>query len=588
MISKEIAGDLADGVQKPNLLANSLKERYYHYLLAEGVFSISYICIIFIYYFSTSKGSKGSNNILKVPINIEFLILPLVPQEVVIIFLSGEESAIIVMTRKRFLLQGAKKIMTKKDFNDNLSRKDGRPTNAAVSVFNWDEAAQFILDETKIKTYNNTLPIIYKDGKWQMLEKVPQEALANELAKLNLNMTPGLIKNIAKHAEMKMDNFDVHLSNTTIYFSNGDFDIKTGIFTPIANPEFNHRRLPRPYIAPAQNANGLTKLSEFLRQYKSYPEHKIEEQIWEMIGAIMVPTEVFRTMFQLYGNGHNGKSVLMELIMNAVGVDKTSTQGIDQLISERAFDRLPLVNKMWNYIDELEKTKGKSAGRLKTLVAGNTTTAEIKGGKIFSFKNEATIVFGANYHLESNDGGESEALEDRLHVIKFTKRFKDDNGNIVSSLKDVELLKEDEEILNAIVLVGAHAAHKLWKNNKRFTTNTETDDAKREYKIKTDSVYAWLQDTRFTFFDEFRRVDSVYEEYIRWCERSMKKPLEKQNFGTSFKKHTKDKFVKKWKQVNGDGFYAYFRTDSEADQIKEKEAIAALEGVNSDITNFNI
>lgn len=468
--------------------------------------------------------------------------------------------------------------MTKKDFNDNLSRRDGRPHNAATSVFNWDQAAQFILDETKMKYYNNTLPIIFKDGKWQMVDKMPQEALANELAKLNLNMTPNLIKNIAKHAEMKLESFDVNLSNTTIYFSNGDFDIKTGKFTAIENPEFNHRRLARPYIPAEQNDAGLVKLADFLKQYKEYSDHKIEEQIWEMIGAIMVPTEVFRTMFQLYGNGHNGKSVLMELIMNAVGVDKTSTQGIDQLISERAFDRLPLVNKMWNYIDELEKTKGKSAGRLKTLVAGNTTTAEIKGGRIFSFKNEATVVFGANFHLESNDGGESEALEDRLHVIKFLKRFKDENGNIIGGLKDADEIKHDEEVLNAVVLVGAHAANKLWKNNKRFTTTSETDEAKREYKIKTDSVFGWLDDTRFTFFDEFKKVDSVYADYKEWCDKSMKKPLEKQNFGAAFKKHTKDKFTRKWKQVDGEGFYAYFRIDSQSDQDKERKAIEALEG----------
>ena len=96
-------------------------------------------------------------------------------------------------------------------------------------------------------------------------------------------------------------------------------------------------------------------------------------------------------------------------------------------------------------------------GTLKSIVSGGVINGEIKGGSIFKFNNEATLVFGANINLNANDG--SNAITDRLHIIHFEKVFEKVNGF------DDSFYKDDDKFLSILLTNAAKYAHGLQKTN---------------------------------------------------------------------------------------------------------------------------
>ena len=191
------------------------------------------------------------------------------------------------------------------------------------------------------------------NGELKIIKTKLIEAVASKITKMDQNFGPSLIKQIATETvRMIPDNYK-KLNDRVIYFSNGDYDIKTGEFTLIENPPYNHRRLKRPFVIykdMEDEMNQSDKLGNLMCSYAIDETHgkEMEEQLMYMFACMLVPTKLHRKMFQLYGSGFNGKSTVVEIFLEAIGYDKVSVLNMHQITSNRAFDKLELANKTVN------------------------------------------------------------------------------------------------------------------------------------------------------------------------------------------------------------------------------------------------
>lgn len=418
---------------------------------------------------------------------------------------------------------GENLVTFKGDGSDKITDFMGIDKNGKWFVKNWDQIADTIIAHKRIAIYNGTVTIQWDKDKWVTVDCKDEDIIRRYIAQQRLNLNPSMINSISKHTASMIEMVNVETNDNIIYFSNGDYDIRTGVFTEIDNPPYNHRRLNRPYI-PFNKCKASAKVMQFLAQFKDHEDHMIGRQIAEMIGAVLVPTKKFRKMFQLYGNGFNGKSEIMNITSNAIGKEKTSTVDIEALTSGRAFALLPLVNKTMNLVDELETMKGNGVAKLKIAASGGSMSAEIKGGRSFTFDNEATVVFGANFHLDATDG--SFSIGDRLQIINFTKRFRTKDGKDIVELMDREEYM-NEEFYIAWLALGAQAAHALHVNKGKFTVDQNSIDLEEERKKQACTVYEWLHegDGLDLFNHNGIAKSEIYTKYTEWTSANGRRPI---------------------------------------------------------------
>lgn len=416
-------------------------------------------------------------------------------------------------------------------------------SNNRYEVANWDGTADVIIDQFNMVKYQGVIPVALEGSEYKVLTETPAKVASSFITKKRLNLSPQLISQISRHTENMMENVYPKLNDRFIYFSNGDYDLERKEFIPNEKPEYNHRRLPNKFSKPSEETLG--RVNELFRILQTKNNPQLSVQIMEMFACMLVPTIVHRKMFQLHGNGHNGKSTIVEIFLKALGDNKVATLKMDQILSSRAFDRIQLPYKMVNWIDDLDKTKNHNIGGLKTLVSGGSTNAEIKGGSIFSFKNEATIVFGANFHLDANDG--SDAIQERLHIIPFDKKIKKTKW-----FKESDY--EDKEFLEAMLWLAVGKAVVLNENGWILTETQNTLDAKKEQLAETNSVFAWLEESEFGLSaGSFVTTKGIYGEYREWCSDNGRYPQNAANFGKQLKKFrpeiSKDRTTENGKQV---------------------------------------
>ncbi len=424
---------------------------------------------------------------------------------------------------------------------------------AAKGILDWDRASDVLLENFDMVMYRGKLPMVREDDKWKRLDAMPVEDIKKYIINKRMNIPHDTATKLAKHAVMLIRDVEPKLNRNYIYLKNGYFDYTTGKFTEEKNPEYNHRRLDVNYVEPKKGSEAVTKLETFLKSYMTKENPEIFKQICEMWAGILVPTEISRKIFHLFGNGYNGKSELMKFTNAFIGGERTSTLDLNLLTSSKATDRLQMVDKMLNYIDELENTgSNKGIGQLKALSAGGPTTAEIKYGASFTFNNEATIVIGANDILKMTE--RSNALEDRLHPIFFTKRFKDENGNRINTGFDPSTIRHDEEVHEAAVYAACHHAFLLNKKQWKFHMTTKSEELANERKLETDKVYAfycWYIEQDCAAW-RIKKAD-LYKIFVEWCKQNGRKDMSRSSFGKNI---LKQKGVSA-ARTSTDGYYEF-------------------------------
>ncbi len=213
---------------------------------------------------------------------------------------------------------------------------------------------------------------------------------------------------------------------------------------------------------------------------------------WEIPGVLMVPATWLGKAILLLGEGCNGKSVWLSLLVRFIGKHNVATMPLHKLeIDKFAVSRL--VEKLANVCADLPSEHLAGTSVFKALTGGDSLTGEYKFRDSFDLEPYARLVFSANHPPRSADS--SAAFFRRWLVIPFDHTFTPDE-QIPRDVLDARLQAPEE--LSGMLNKAIEGLRRV-QRQRRFSEVESTQAAWRDFHSTTDPLAVWLD--RYTIDD---------------------------------------------------------------------------------------
>lgn len=284
-------------------------------------------------------------------------------------------------------------------------------------------------------------------------------------------------------------------------------------------PELRQRfKLP---CDPDPNAK-MPMFTKFLSD--SFPDDIDQEiLVQEIFGALLTGmAALLQIAFLFYGFGHNGKSVILEIIQGLVQMGLRCS--VKPEMFENEYYRAQLAGKMLNIVGDIGQEKFLTADFKDIVGCDVQVTARLPYREPFSFTPQCGHLFAGNCFPQTRD--HSFGMYRRWAIIHFkhTVPLKDRIPGLAK-----KILKSEAPAILWWALTGARRV----VDQGFQLTRTEAGEAlKQKWKNLGDSVEAFLNDEEAVIIGVEFNVErtKAYRDYQGYCSRSGVKPLKKGNF----------------------------------------------------------
>jgi putative DNA primase/helicase len=242
--------------------------------------------------------------------------------------------------------------------------------------------------------------------------------------------------------------------------------------------------------------------------------------IQEFVGYFLWREYIFAVAMMLLGEGENGKSTFLNLLIAWLGKENVATPSLQKLLTSR-FALAELYGKLANIHADLPPTPLSQTGAFKMLTGRDTMHAEQKFHNPFNFVNYAKLIYSTNELPETKDL--TEAFWRRWMVATFPNKFPE--GDPRTDPHILEKLTTPEE-LSGLLNWALEGLERLLKDGKfsRSQTRAETEE---DWTTRTDSLRAFADKYAVADRAYFVTKDDFYEMYQEFCEASDVAPVDK-------------------------------------------------------------
>jgi putative DNA primase/helicase len=406
-----------------------------------------------------------------------------------------------------------------------------------------------------------------ESGVWQRVEDMWVKQVIQRGERENKRLSGQLVGSIMSliQNEVYRPDHDFDRDPTTINVLNGELRWTCGAWelAPHKREDFRTTQIPVNYTPGAT----APRFAQFLDEvFRDDPDRKDKENIvLEAMGYSLLSSCEFEKFILLIGNGANGKSVLMETLKALVGTNNTTAVQPSQF--ENKFQRAHLHGKLVNLVTEIAEGAQIADAQLKSIVSGETTTAEHKLKAPFEFNPICTCWFGTNHLPHTRDF--SDALFRRAMVLTFNRTFTEAEQDKALKMK---LREELPGIMNLAleafsgVLIRGH-----------FSTASSCENAKREWRIESDQIAQFVGDRceKGTTFKE--TTDILYQHYKAWAEDAgIRRCVNKNNFTTRMEKLGAERH-----RTGRARYLVGFKLSSGSDTSDASDAVFEIESIKS-------
>jgi putative DNA primase/helicase len=141
----------------------------------------------------------------------------------------------------------------------------------------------------------------------------------------------------------------------------------------------------------------------------------------EIPAYCLLYNENWQTMFMLFGEGSNGKSLYMRLLTKMLGEDNVSHIPLQDFQSENRFATIDLLGKLANIYADIPKEALHDTSLIKAISGEDKVPAERKFKDRFFFEPKAKFIFSANVLPLIND--DTFAFWRRWILLEFPNKF---------------------------------------------------------------------------------------------------------------------------------------------------------------------
>ncbi|MGE9268378.1 MAG: DNA primase family protein [Verrucomicrobiales bacterium] len=255
------------------------------------------------------------------------------------------------------------------------------------------------------------------------------------------------------------------------------------------------------------------------------PDEECRTVLMEFFGWIFLRDLKLEKMMILYGSGHNGKSVVFDIITALLSKSNVSNLGLSTLEDPKR--RTPMLGKLLNYGSEIKGNLDPDL--LKNISSGEPLEFRYLFKDNFTSSNFARLVFNANTlptETECTDG-----FFRRFLIIPFEQTITEDE-------KDPELATKIIKHELAGVMMRVLAGMKRVQQARAFSPCRKADQYLKAYQMESDTVAQFLEDAGYQIStDAIQAKGEFYQEYKEYCIMNGFRPLGNKNFSQRLERH---------------------------------------------------
>lgn len=211
--------------------------------------------------------------------------------------------------------------------------------------------------------------------------------------------------------------------------------------------------------------------------------------------------------FILHGGGNNGKSTLLNVLIELLGEDNVSSLSIKQLNN----DTMPaaMYGKLANICADLPESDNVAEEILKKIASEDLLTADRKYMAPLQWRPRTRMIFSTNVLPRFVDT--TKGIWRRLMLIPF-------EAEVPAERIDPYLLERLREELPGILLWTLEGVVRLAQDGN-FTRCKHIEKRTRDYKIYCFPIFAFLDECTDAGTSPHHNVAAgrLYAEYRRWC-----------------------------------------------------------------------
>ena len=341
----------------------------------------------------------------------------------------------------------------------------------------------------------------------QMIDRVTKRNISNLTQKATLKQS--LLDQAANRHE-GLESID-----GLINLKNGIFDLEQKKLLP-HNPKYHFTYcLDYEYEADA----GCPNFMEFLYETFSGDE-KTMQLIQEYLAYTLISGPAFlHKALCFLGSGRNGKSTLLNVIKNVLGISNVSSVPLSRM--DEPFAAVGLDGKLANIVEELT-TKEINSEAFKTAIGGGNLMVANKGKDNYIMPVTARFYFAANDMPVFQDA--TVGLHEKIIFVDFPNYIPEDKRD---PFLDKKLMKEISGIFNWALGVLP------FNKNFQLTVPAPSKTLKDSYISESNSVAAWFDDCVEITGNEHHvgLTVELYANYKNWCDDSGNRKIKLRTFG---------------------------------------------------------
>jgi putative DNA primase/helicase len=248
-----------------------------------------------------------------------------------------------------------------------------------------------------------------------------------------------------------------------------------------------------------------------------------------LLGYALVGEVTEAILPSLYGEGANGKSVLLETLAGILG-DYADTMPSRFMVvgGETTSDKAKLIGKRVVIAIETNEGERFNEALAKEITGGDRLTGRLLYRNYVSWRPSHTLFFATNHRLDVGSGGTS--FWRRLREIPFNHIMPE--ADRIGNLKELLVAEDGPAILSwmvdGAVLYGKHG----------LSDPPAVTAATREYEQSTDSVGRFIEEEVIVGGGEHMkvRVADLKDAYERFCRESGDHPVSAKSLTQTLKK----------------------------------------------------
>ena len=340
---------------------------------------------------------------------------------------------------------------------------------------------------------------IYENGLYRPGENI----LHGHMLRLVPTLSDARRREVFKYIRVCLDTPVKEVSDPHLVpFKSRIYDLEHDRFLPYSPDHVFLNRFPVDYDPCAPACSIVDQTLDAI----SVGDPEVKALILETFGNCFYLLNAYRGTVMLYGeNGSNGKSTLLNLLLQMVGRENASFLTLQDM-AER-FRLIDIYGRAINVCDDNGDQFIADSSVFKRVATGGTVTAERKGQDAISFVPFAKCFFALNSLPPVSD--KSRAFFSRLLLIPLNADFSQSNTRDIS-LKD---RKWSEAELAYLTRLSVEGLKRLIRQGD-FTRPACVAQALARYELENNPVLAFLEDHGSVVNVP---TAQVYQDFRDWC-----------------------------------------------------------------------